>query len=151
MNPPTDNNFNSALLSKTELHWLCGDVKVSKSFEYKIRSSIKKKIQTLTESELQLLVKSNFLASDYNYELEEDDDGLGRDLDPGPQLHSLSMNSDLVRQRSRVQIPAKASLFRKKEEESGVFLILFTVYGFSFFVYGFWFKLNLLVRMLSFR
>jgi hypothetical protein len=96
-------------LSKTELHWLCGDVKVSKSFEYKIRSSIKKNIQTLTESELQLLVKSNFLASDYNYEL-EDDDGLGRDLEPGPQLHSLSMNSDLVRQRSQRLCPHSKKL-----------------------------------------
>jgi hypothetical protein len=119
MNPETD-NFNPVLLSRSELEWLCGDTKVSKSFEYKIRSNIKKKIQTLTELELPLLVKSNFLASDYNYELE--DDGLGRDLEPGPQLHSLSMNSDLVRQRSRVQIPAKASsLFCKKEEESEFF------------------------------
>jgi hypothetical protein len=31
------------LLSKTEFLWLCGEAKVSKDFEYQIRSRIKKK------------------------------------------------------------------------------------------------------------
>jgi hypothetical protein len=126
-------------LSRSELEWLCGDIKVSKSFEYKIKSSIKRKIQTLTELELPLLVKNNFFSDNYYYN-EIDDGDLGRNFEPGPQLHSLSMNSDLVRQRSRVQIPAKASLFCKKEEESRFFLFYFNVYGILFFVYGFWLK-----------
>jgi hypothetical protein len=93
------NDTKLVLLSKSELHWLLGDIKVSKSFEYKIKSRIKRKIQTLTELELPLLVKKNFFASDndcYNK-----DDGLGRDLESGPPLSPPSRNSDLVRQRSR--------------------------------------------------
>jgi hypothetical protein len=83
MNPKMDNSLSAVLLSKTELRWLLGDIKVSKSFEYKIKSSIKKKIQTLTELELPLLVKNNFFVNDdHNHEI--DDDGLGRGLESGP-------------------------------------------------------------------
>jgi hypothetical protein len=115
MNAETNNNFQPVLLSNSELHWLLGDINVSKSFGYKIKSSIKKKVQTLTELELPLLIKNNFFDNDgCHYDI---DDGLGRDLEPGP----LSKNSALVRQRSRVQIPAKACLFCKKEEEFGFF------------------------------
>ncbi len=114
MNPETDNNFNPVLLSKSELRWLRGDIKVSKSFEYKIKSSIKRKIQTLTELELPLLIKNNFFVNDtYNHCI--DDDGLGRDLESGPSLSYPSNDTALVRQRSRVQIPAKASFFCKGE------------------------------------
>ena len=63
-----DNTLNPALLSKTELHWLLSDINVSKSFEYKIKSSIRRKIQTLTELELPLLFKNNFFVND-NYNL----------------------------------------------------------------------------------
>jgi hypothetical protein len=50
--------------------------------------------------------------------------GLGQDLEPLPPLkksHCYNLNHGvaLVRQRSRVQIPAKVSLFCKKEGESG--------------------------------
>src|SRR5919199_3276745 len=109
MNSETNNNFKPILLSKSELHWLLGDINVSKSFEYKIKSSIKRKIQILTELELPLLVKNNFFVNDdYNHDI--DDDGrLGRDLESGPQLSYPSNDTALVRQRSRVQIPAKAS------------------------------------------
>jgi hypothetical protein len=112
------------LLSKSELQWLAGNVKYSKPFQYKMKNSIKRKIQTLTELELPLLIKSNFLVNSY-YEI-NDDESLGRDLEPGPPPQSLSTNSALVRQRSRVQIPAKAPLFCKKEGESG-FLTLQSV------------------------
>jgi hypothetical protein len=61
------------LLSKSELHWLPGDINVSKSFEYKIKSSIKRKIQTLTELELPLLVKNNFFVNDgYHHDINDD-------------------------------------------------------------------------------
>jgi hypothetical protein len=75
---------------------------VSKSFEYKIKSSIKKKVQTLTELELPLLVKNNFFVNyNYNHCI---DDGLGRDLESGPPLSYPSNDTALVRQRSRVTL-----------------------------------------------
>ena len=52
-----ENNINPVLLSRTELDWLLGKTKVSKIFEYQIRSRIKRKVKTLTELELPLLVK----------------------------------------------------------------------------------------------
>ena len=124
MNAETNNNIQPILLSKSELYWLLGDINVSKSFEYKIKSSIKRKIQILTELELPLLVKNNFFVNDdYNHDI--DDDGrLGRDLESGPPPSYRSNDTALVRQRSRVQIPAKASLFCKKEEELGFFSVL---------------------------
>jgi hypothetical protein len=95
---------------------MLGNINVSKSFEYKIKSSIKRKIQTLTELELPLLVKNNFFVNDdYNHEIGNDDGRLGRDLESGPPLSYPSNDTALVRQRSRVQIPAKASFFCKKE------------------------------------
>lgn len=97
--PPEIKDIKPVLLSKSELQLLLGNVKFSKPFEYKMKNSIKRKIQTLTELELPLLIKNNFLVSSY-YGI-DDDDGLGRDLEPGPPTQSLSMNSSLVRQRSR--------------------------------------------------
>jgi hypothetical protein len=132
MNSETNNNFKPVLLSKSELRWLSGDIKVSKSFEYKIRSSLKQKIQTLTELELPLLVKNNFFVND-GYHHDIDDDGrLGRDLESGPPLSYPSNDIALVRQRSRVQIPAKAYFFCKKEEELSFFLfdLPYTVFHF---------------------
>jgi len=99
MNP----DVSPALLSKTELRWLRNYIKVSKSFEYKIKSSIKRKIQTLTELELPLLVKNNFFVNDdYNHEIGNDDGRLGRDLESGPPLSYPSNYTALVRQRSWV-------------------------------------------------
>jgi hypothetical protein len=45
-----------ALLTKSEIEWLLGNKEVSKLYERKIRCSIKKKIETLTELEIPLLV-----------------------------------------------------------------------------------------------
>jgi hypothetical protein len=89
MNPGRDNSLNSVLLSKSELLWILGDINVSKAFEYKIKSSIKRKIQTLTEIEVPLLVKKNFLVNANDC---YDDDGLGRDLELGHRylLHRSS-------------------------------------------------------------
>jgi hypothetical protein len=41
---------NRALLSKTEIQWLIDNVKVSKSFEYKMRNSIKRKLLDVATS-----------------------------------------------------------------------------------------------------
>jgi hypothetical protein len=121
MNAETNNNFQPVLLSGSELRWLLGDINVSKSFEYKIKSSIKRKIQILSELELPLLIKNNFFVSDhYNHCI---DDGLGRDFESGPSLSLPSKDTALVRQRSRVQIPAKALLFCKRGKNWGFFLL----------------------------
>ncbi|MFL6319916.1 MAG: hypothetical protein ACJ72Q_05540 [Nitrososphaeraceae archaeon] len=56
MNPET-NSFNPALLTKTELEWLQDEIKVSKVYEYRLKSDIKKKLQTFQELELPLLIK----------------------------------------------------------------------------------------------
>jgi hypothetical protein len=62
-------------------------VLLSRIFEYQIRSRIKKKVKTLMELELPLLVNSNFIGS-----------GLGRDLETG----TTSTTQALVRQRSGI-------------------------------------------------
>jgi hypothetical protein len=139
MSSNTNGNFQPVLLSNSELQWLLGDTNVSKSFEYKIKSNIKRKIQTLTKLELPLLVKNNFFVNDdYNHEIGNDDGRLGRDLESGPPLSYPSNNTALVRQRSRVQIPAKALLFCKKGEELRFFLFYLpcTVFHFLYTVFG---------------
>jgi hypothetical protein len=49
-----------ALLTRSEIEWLLGNKEVSKLYERKIRCSIKKKIETLTELEIPLLVDRGF-------------------------------------------------------------------------------------------
>jgi hypothetical protein len=56
-----DDKLNGVLLSRTEIQWLLGKIKVSKLFEYQLKSRIKKKVQSLMELELPLLVKTNFI------------------------------------------------------------------------------------------
>jgi hypothetical protein len=97
-----------ALLTKTELDWLRGEIKVSKIYEYRIKSDIKKKLQTFQHLELPLLMKNGFISSaagnlivypqnlsanpqmlesqnKARIELLKPNEGsLGRDLDPGP-------------------------------------------------------------------
>ena len=51
-----------ALLTKTEIAWLLGKVQVSKLYEYRIRSDIKKKLQTFQEIELPLLIEKGFVS-----------------------------------------------------------------------------------------
>jgi hypothetical protein len=99
------------LLSKSELQWLLGNTKVSKTFEYKMLSNIRRKIHALTTIELPLLMRDNLVI----YQLASEP---GRDLEPVMTLTSLTKSTHaLVRQRSRVQIPAKASFFLEKEQE----------------------------------
>ena len=81
MNSKANNNFQPVLLSNAETHWLLGDINVSKSFEQKIKGSIKRKVQTLTDLELQLLIRNNFFVNDdsYRYGI-EDENSLGREF-----------------------------------------------------------------------
>jgi hypothetical protein len=97
-----------AFLTKTELDWLQHKIKVSKVYEYRLRSDIKKKLQTFQQLELPLLMKNGFISypqgdlSIYTQNLSANPQSrqssnkagnellftkqgsLGRDLDPGP-------------------------------------------------------------------
>ena len=101
-----DNHIeNPALLSRSELEWLLGTTTPSKTFQYKMLSNIRRKIQALMDIDIPLLVKYNLVT------LER-----GRDLEPEITPPGLvNSTKALVRQRSRVQIPAKASLIYEKK------------------------------------
>ena len=54
---------NVALLTRKERDWLVGKLDLSKSYEYRLKSSIKKKIQTFVNLELPLLIKNKLIIS----------------------------------------------------------------------------------------
>ena len=56
----TEFNTKPALLTRTEIEWLVNKVKISKAYEYRIKSDIRKKIKTFTELEMPLLVEKGF-------------------------------------------------------------------------------------------
>jgi len=66
-------NPKPAILTRTEIDWLSGRVKVSKSYEYRIKSDIRKKMKTFTDLELPLLLEKkiidNFDLSKYTQNL----------------------------------------------------------------------------------
>lgn len=66
--------YDIALLTRKEKEWLLGNLDLSKSYEYKLKSSIKKKIQTFVDLELPLLIKNNLIIS---YESESLGAGFG--------------------------------------------------------------------------
>ena len=79
------NRNNNKLMIPNQHYWVNQSyscylvcVKFSKPFEYKMKNSIKRKIQTLTELELPLLIKNNFLVNSY-YEI-DDGDGIGHGI-----------------------------------------------------------------------
>jgi hypothetical protein len=84
---------NPTLLSRSELQWLLGKSTVSKTFQYKMLSNVRKKIQALVDIDLPLLRKNNLLS----FELGRDSESM---ITP-PQ--SVKPAQALVRQRSRVQ------------------------------------------------
>jgi hypothetical protein len=52
-----------ALLTRGELDWLAGKSQgISKSFEYKLKSTLRKKIRTFLDTELPLLVKNDLFS-----------------------------------------------------------------------------------------
>jgi hypothetical protein len=54
-------NKNIALLTRKERDQLLGKLNLSKSYEYKLESTIKKKIQTFVNLDLPLLIKNNLI------------------------------------------------------------------------------------------
>lgn len=59
MNDMTD--IKPALLTRSEIDWLLGKKNVSKAYEYYLRHSIKRKLQSLTELELPILKEKGLL------------------------------------------------------------------------------------------
>jgi hypothetical protein len=124
-----NSSFKPSLLTKTEIDWLSGKTHLSKSYEYKIKSIIKSKLKALSEFELPLILNSGLFpeagniaifknhnetisktSSDYsNLSIKEDEEKSWAGFGDG-ELNSDTAYASLVRQRSRVQIPAKASL-----------------------------------------
>jgi hypothetical protein len=122
-------SFKPSLLTKTEIEWLSGKAHLSKTYEYKIKSIIKSKLKALSEFELPLVLNSGLFpeaanlaifknhneaisktSSGYsNLSIKEDEEKLWEGFGDG-ELNSDNTYEALVRQRSRVQIPAKASL-----------------------------------------
>jgi hypothetical protein len=122
-------SFKPSLLTKTEIDWLSGKTHLSKSYEYKIKSIIKSKLKALSEFELPLILNSRLFpeaanlaifknyneaisktSSDYsNLSIKEDEEKPWAGFGDG-ELNSDNTYASLVRQRSRVQIQAKASL-----------------------------------------
>jgi hypothetical protein len=122
-------SFKPSLLTKTEIERLSGKTHLSKSYEYKIKSIIKSKLKALSEFELPLILQSGLFpeaanlpifknhneaisktSSDYsNLSIKEDEEKLWVGFGDG-NLTSDTAHAALVRQRSRVQIPAKAFL-----------------------------------------
>ena len=105
----TESNY--SLLTKSEFQLLNrkGDQSISKNFEYKMRSNIKKKVRIFLEKELPLLVDNNLISIEY--------DNYNHNYNTIKNIE----NDDLVRKRSRDQIPPKAfhlsTSFTVDEEE----------------------------------
>ena len=119
-------SFKPSLLTKTEIDWLSGKAHLSKTYEYKIKSIIKSKLKALSEFELPLILQSGLFpeaanlaifknhneaisktSSDYsNFSIKEDEEKPWVGFGDGNLTSDT--NEALVRQRSRVQIPAKA-------------------------------------------
>jgi hypothetical protein len=124
-----NSSFKPSLLTKTEIDWLSGKTHLSKSYEYKIKSIIKSKLKALSEYELPLILNSGLFpeaanlaifknhneaisktSSDYsNVSIKEDEEKPWVGFGDG-ELNIDNAYASLVRQRSRVEIPAKASL-----------------------------------------
>ncbi|HZC48617.1 MAG TPA: hypothetical protein VE244_06100 [Nitrososphaeraceae archaeon] len=122
-------SFKPSLLTKTEIDWLLGKAHLSQSYEYKIKSIIKSKLKALYEFELPLILESGLfpeaadlaMFKDHNeatsktsldyssLSIKEDEEKAWAGFGDG-NLNSDNAHAALVRQRSRVQIPAKASL-----------------------------------------
>jgi hypothetical protein len=50
-----------ALLTRIEIEWLLGKIKVSKTYQYRIKSDIRQKIRTFSELELPLLIEKGII------------------------------------------------------------------------------------------
>ena len=114
-------SFKSALLTRSEFEWLSGRTEtISKSFEYKMKSIIRKKMRIFNEIELPLILRCGLILSAnelpsssarYYGPLEEK-------THSGPnEKFPMNDNSSLGKARSWFQIPSKTCLFLETESE----------------------------------
>lgn len=54
-----------ALLTRTEIAWLLNNVNISRAYEYRIKSDIKKKLKRFTELEIPLLIQKGIIDNSY--------------------------------------------------------------------------------------
>ena len=92
-----DNSQELSLLSKTELEWLLGKKQLSKSFEYKIKSTVKKKINKFLNFELPLLIHNEILDKQLLYDILDNPNYmlpiLGKEKVAGPKVWKHAGNS----------------------------------------------------------
>jgi hypothetical protein len=81
----TCNRIKYALLTKTESEWLLGRIKISKQYEYRIKSDIRKKLKIFQELELPTLLKSGLVNNERNMS------SFTRDLSANPQLQRTNV------------------------------------------------------------
>ena len=56
-----NSNIKRALLTRTEIEWLMNNLEISKAYEYRIKSDIRKKFKTFTELEIPLLIEKGII------------------------------------------------------------------------------------------
>jgi hypothetical protein len=89
------------ILSKSEILFLQGQKQVSKSYEYKLKSIIKKKVSNLTNKEIPLLTTlfPNLNLTKFSKDIEK------VDVEAPKKLHGPVKHCGLSSHRYRIQIP----------------------------------------------
>ena len=90
-------NIKPAILTRTEIEWLLGKVKVSKPYEYRIKSDIRKKMKTFTELELPLLLERKIID---NYDLIK----YTQNLSANPQINGQDISTYTSNNKIQSQI-----------------------------------------------
>ncbi len=94
-----------ALLTKTEKEWLQGNAHLSYAYQRKIKSDIKKKLQTFQEFELPLLLEKGLISSS---------------TDVTPNCNYVTANCNAVTTGSNAKTPNSPSFLQNKEALAGI-------------------------------
>jgi hypothetical protein len=86
----------TSILTTSELEWLTGKKQVSKVYEYRIRSDIKKKLQLFQKFELPLLAQKGFL---------NDLSVFTQKLSANTQLHNMDQRSTSTSEHKKLLRP----------------------------------------------
>jgi hypothetical protein len=91
-------------LSKSEIQFLQGQKQVSKSYEYKLKSTIKKKISTIVKKEIPLLISlfPNLNLAEFSKDINK------VDVKAPKKMHSPVKHCGLSSRRSRLQNPNRS-------------------------------------------
>jgi hypothetical protein len=94
-----------ALLTKTEKEWLQGNAHLSYAYQRKIKSDIKKKLQTFQEFELPLLMEKGIISSS---------------TDVTPNCNYVTANCNAVTTGSNAKTPNSPSFLQNKGALAGI-------------------------------